>query len=145
MSALSVRRAICYIETRTFARDEGSGVFLPEDTFGASLPCRVRADGGGITVSYTEKGDAEIDTRIAIENGTVTLTRRGGVNFSARLEKGTPCDAPYSVGAYAFDTVCTLEDLRVGEAPLSVLIAYRMDTEGAHRRIELSVREETPS
>ena len=138
---MSARRAICHIDTRTYAEEE-DGRFLPEDHFGTRLPCRVRTDGASVSVSYTEKGESSVDTRIECTDDTVLLTRRGDVCFSARLEKGVQTPAPYSVGAYAFDTVCTLEYVRVTSTPLSVMLAYRMDMEGVHRKIELSVTEE---
>ena len=139
---MPARRAICHITTRTFALDEKSAAFLPEDCFSTRLPCRVRTEADTLTLSYTESGEGRVDTRIECAQDTVTLSRRGDVNFTARLEAGCATPAPYSVGAYAFDTVCTLESLCVQEAPLSIVIAYRMDVDGNQRKIELTVREE---
>ena len=139
---MQARRAICYIETRTFAESE-DGKRTHEDTFGVRLPCRVRTDGDVLTVSYTERGDACINTRIEYTKSAVLLTRRGDACFSVCLQKGKPTPAPYSIGAYALDTVCTLEDYRLEKEPLLLFVAYRMEMDGICRYIELTVREET--
>lgn len=98
---------------------------------------------GGVRLSYTEEEEGvRTSTLIAIEGESVSLTRRGGVDFSTVYRAGTTHQSLYTMGGLRFDADVTTESLTVlrGLTLPAFTCAYTLTLGGATRRFILSLQ-----
>lgn len=108
-----------------------------------SLPCRYRFLDTGAHISYKEAGDGdETETDISVNDGEITVARRGGVTSKIVFREGFAHSSLYSLGTYSFDMSVTTRGVRValGENGGRLDILYKMTVGGAEKDVRFSVR-----
>ena len=98
---------------------------------------------GGVRLSYTEEEEGvRTSTLIAIEGESVSLVRRGGVEFSTVYRAGTTHHSLYVSSGLRLDAAVTTESLTVirGLALPAFTCAYTLTLGGVGRRFILSLQ-----
>ena len=98
---------------------------------------------GGAHLSYTEVEEGvRTSTLLLIGNDSVSLTRRGGVEFSTVYRAGTTHRSLYASTGLRLDAAVTTESLTVirGLALPAFTCAYTLSLGGVDRRFILSLQ-----
>lgn len=113
-----------------------------EETVTARYDGLLRVRGEALLLSYTEENEGvRTSTLLTIEEGRVSLVRRGGVEFSTVYEVGTPHSSRYTLGGLSFDALTETVSLTVqrGACLPRVLCVYDLTLGGETRRFSLSL------
>ena len=102
----------------------------------------LRVEGDTVKISYTEEeGGARTSTLLTLEEGRMTLVRRGGVDFSTVYEVGSPHASRYSLGGLSFDALTETVSLVIerGVSLPRARCVYDLTLGGETRRFSLSL------
>ncbi len=116
-----------------------------EDTIRASYSGLLRRQGNTLLLSYTEEdGGAKTSTLLTLDEGRITLTRRGAVEFSAVYELGLTHSSLYKTAGLSFPAITETESLTLlhGAAYPAAEWVYSLTLGGEKRRFTLSLRTE---
>ena len=114
-----------------------------EDTIAAAYDGLFRIRGDAMQISYSEEEEGvRTATLLSLTGDTLTLSRRGGVEFTAVFRMGEPYRTVYRLGGLSFPALVTTEALSVlhGAALPAVDCRYVLDLGGEARRFSLSLR-----
>ena len=114
-----------------------------EDTITAVYDGLLRVRDGVAEISYREEEEGvRTATLLRAEGDSLTLSRRGGVDFTAVFRVGAPYQTVYRLGGLSFDALVTTSSLTVlrGATLPAVDCAYTLDLGGEARRFTLSLR-----
>ena len=113
-----------------------------EDTVTARYDGLLRARGEALLLSYTEESEGvRTSTLLTLEEGRMTLVRRGGVDFSTVYEVGSPHASRYSLGGLSFDALTETVSLVIerGVSLPRARCVYDLTLGGETRRFSLSL------
>ena len=113
-----------------------------EDTVTARYDGLLRARGDALLLSYTEEEEGvRTSTLLTLEEGRVSLVRRGGVEFSTVYQMGVPHASRYSLGGLTFDALTETVSLTIarGACLPRVRCVYDLTLGGETRRFSLSL------
>lgn len=97
----------------------------------------------GVRLSYTEEdGGVRTSTLLSLSHDTVSLTRRGGVDFSTVYKAGATHRSLYSSGGLRLDATVTTEELTLlsGLSLPAFTCTYTLTLGGVARRFILSMQ-----
>ena len=114
-----------------------------EDTITADYSGLFRMRGDALQISYSEEEEGvRTATLLSLTGDRLTLSRHGGVDFTAVFCVGEPYRTVYRLGGLSFPALVTTEALHVlhGATLPAVDCTYVLDLGGEARRFSLSLR-----
>ena len=111
-----------------------------EETVSVRYDGLLRVRGDSLLLSYTEEQEGvRTSTLLTVEEGRVTLVRRGGVEFSTVYEVGVPHASRYTLGDLSFDALTETVSLTVqhGACLPRISCVYDLTLGGERRRFSL--------
>ena len=102
----------------------------------------LRIDGEEIILSYSENySGAEVFTRIRIENGAVTLERRGSIDSVMIFKEGETHTSIYSIPPYSFDMTLTTKRIKstVSDKGGELTLIYDAEVGGSRSATRMTV------
>ena len=117
-------------------------VIVGEDTITSSFSGVLRKSGHGWQISYTEDTEGgRASTLLTVEEGRITLEKRGATCFSTVFCVGEEHASLYSVGGLSFDALTKTHALTVSEEGglPSAAFSYDLSLGGEVRRFSLTL------
>lgn len=102
----------------------------------------LKVSGERSVVSYTESTEGgKVATDITIEDGSLTLSRRGAVVFDATFREGESCKTVYSVPPYSFDAEIKTRRIRsdITKSGGEIRLLYSMNIGGQDKSVRLKI------
>ena len=105
----------------------------------------IKDSGDSLTLSYLEEQQGDrIFTDVTLENGTVEVKRRGGIECDFLFKEGESTYSKYAVGPYCFDASIYTKKIRgaITRTGGTLTIFYDMEIGGDKRSVRMKIEAE---
>lgn len=122
---------------------DDSGLAVDSSKTSTSSDGKMRIDGDGFFIFYTEDGEnGKTESEIAIKGDTVSVSRKGALKCDFLFSEGKTTQSVYSVGQYSFDSEIYTRKIRssFGEEGGEISLIYDMTLGGAKKKTKMKIR-----
>lgn len=138
---ITVRSVIDNLDDAGLVIDEAE---VSVNTYEGFLHREVREEGDSYRISYSERVESgdRVYTDITLEDGVLTLARRGACEYDIRFAEGEVYNGIYAVPPYKFDMTVLTKRLRrdLSREGGEIRINYNMAVGGADKACRMHIK-----